>query len=206
MLLQLEYRDDTSYGYLELDLAKRADPAASERKLRAAISKVAGKAAGSEKYWDLGGCKFTLDMCDDGVQVLFTHRLIDPRNAEQGETGFFEKPVWGASWPLCRLHNGLVRVSGHTSPSANPPGVRPKSVVDSGQQLGDYFVAELGESDAPESFVGYSTTRAWTRDSRTVKISALEGRGFARSSSRRSSSPDIPRLSRMSVARFSLSA
>lgn len=203
MLLQLEYRDDTSYGYLEFDLAKLADPAASERKLRAAISKVAGKAAGSEKYWDLGGYQLTLRMHDDSMRLTFqsqyslpeyraaardwldgtdsmewmvAHRLIDPAHAEQNERGFFEKPEWGMSWPLARLHEGKARVTGSVNPSANPPGIRPASAAASATQAIDYFSEVLGAPDDAERVARGAAQPVWTRGDRSFSCVGMGAR------------------------------
>lgn len=203
-LPQIEYFDGTAYGSLELEFAELADPAAAERKLRAAISKLAGKAAGSEKYWDLGGYQLTLRMHDDSIRLTFqsqyslpeyraaardwlggadsmewmvAHRLIDPAHAEQNERGFFEKPEWGGmGWPLARLHEGKARVTGSLNPSANPPGVRPASAAAGTTQAIDYFSEVLGAPDDAERVARGIAQPVWTRGDRSFSCVGMGAR------------------------------
>ena len=202
-LPQIEYFDGTAYGSLELDFVELADQAAMERKLRAAISKLAGKAAGSEKYWDLGGYQLTLRMYEDSMRLTFhsqyslpeyraaardwldgadsmewmvAHRLIDPAHAEQNGRGFFEKPEWGMSWPLARLHEGKARVTGSLNPSANPPGVRPASAAAGAARAIDYFSEVLGAPDDAERVARGAAQPVWTRGNRSFSCVGMGAR------------------------------
>jgi len=205
-LPQIEYFDGTAYGSLELKFGEPADPSAAERKLRAAISKLAGKAAGSEKYWDLGGYQLTLRMYDGSMRLTFqshyslpeyraaardwlagadsmewmvAHRLIDPANAEQNERGFFEKPEWGMGWPLARLHEGKARVTGSLNPSANPPGVRPASAAAGVTNAIDYFSEVLGAPDDAERVARGAAPPAWTRGNRSFSCTGTGARALS---------------------------
>lgn len=202
-LPQIEYLDGTAYGSLELDFGGLADPAAAERRLRAAISKLAGKAAGSEKYWDLGGYQLTLRMRDgsmrlafqsqyslpeyraaardwlagaDSMEWMIAHRLIDPANAEQNERGFFEKPEWAMGWPLARLHEGKARVTGSLNPSANPPGVKPASAAAGATKAIEYFSEVLGAPDDAERVARGLAQPVWTRGDRSFSCVGMGAR------------------------------
>lgn len=202
-LPQIDYDGDrTRYGRQRVKFVMPEDVKAAERRLRAAISKLAGKAAGNSKYWDLGGYEFTVEIYEDqltyrfaslyslpeyraaargwldgadSMEWLVKHRLIDPANAEQNERGFFEKPEWGMSWPLARLHEGKARVSGSLNPSSNPPGVRPKSAEAGGLAIVEYLSEALGEVTDPEGVARHLAQAIWSHGDRSVSMRGIMG-------------------------------
>ncbi|WP_156316599.1 hypothetical protein [Leucobacter japonicus] len=177
----------------------RDDDAASERRLRAAISRSAGKAVGTDKHWDLGsfefrircrGDEFTLDFQrkfslaavraaaadwlagDPGVAWLLAHELIDS-GTEPESNEFWPKPARYSQSTLARfLPDGTVRAHLYLDASSVPTGAKPKS-DDAAYEL---TLAYLEESLGARTDPGPHTRPSWTRGTRTFEFYRMRSR------------------------------